>query len=176
MVVPPYYYGQNPAMVIAHYRALAAGRRTAHHPLQHPRLHQSDVGTGCGRRAEGRTGHRRNQGQRRELRALPEPGGGREVGGFRRGDRQRYAALRRACSWVGMARLGPGPTSRRSGSWACGTRCRMVVWTTRATYQRKIRSLSEVYRCGGFHPGLKGALAALGVCQPIVTSPMTALG
>ena len=42
-------------------------------------------------------------------------------------------------------------------------------------YQRKIRSLTAIYRVGGFHPGLKAALAALGICQPTVTSPMAAL-
>jgi dihydrodipicolinate synthase/N-acetylneuraminate lyase len=32
-----------------------------------------------------------------------------------------------------------------------------------------------LYRYGGFHPGLKAALSCLGICQPVVTSPMCAL-
>jgi dihydrodipicolinate synthase/N-acetylneuraminate lyase len=35
--------------------------------------------------------------------------------------------------------------------------------------------LGRIYRPGGFHQGLKGALACLGVCRPAVSAPMVAL-
>jgi 4-hydroxy-tetrahydrodipicolinate synthase len=41
--------------------------------------------------------------------------------------------------------------------------------------QGRIAALGRIYRPGGFHQGLKGALACLGVCGPAVTAPMVAL-
>jgi 4-hydroxy-tetrahydrodipicolinate synthase len=41
--------------------------------------------------------------------------------------------------------------------------------------QARIVALGQVYRPGGFHQGLKGALSCLGVCAPAVTVPMVAL-
>jgi 4-hydroxy-tetrahydrodipicolinate synthase len=41
--------------------------------------------------------------------------------------------------------------------------------------QLKIVALGQIYRPGGFHQGLKGALACLGVCAPTVTAPMLPL-
>lgn len=41
--------------------------------------------------------------------------------------------------------------------------------------QRKVKALGAIYRCGGFHAGLKAALALQGICQPVVTAPMRAL-
>ena len=41
--------------------------------------------------------------------------------------------------------------------------------------QRKIVALGQIYRPGGFHQGLKGALACLDICAPAVTAPMVAL-
>jgi 4-hydroxy-tetrahydrodipicolinate synthase len=41
--------------------------------------------------------------------------------------------------------------------------------------QQRIVALGGIYRPGGFHQGLKAALACLGVCGPTVTAPMVAL-
>lgn len=41
--------------------------------------------------------------------------------------------------------------------------------------QRQIMALSVIYRYGGFHAGLKAALAALGICRPTVAAPMQPL-
>ena len=41
--------------------------------------------------------------------------------------------------------------------------------------QKKIVALGQIYRPGGFHPGLKGALACLGICSTNVSAPMVAL-
>jgi len=41
--------------------------------------------------------------------------------------------------------------------------------------QDKIAALGRIYRPGGFHQGLKGALACLGICGLAVSAPMAAL-
>lgn len=174
MVVPPYYYGQNPAMVLAHYRTLAAEaglpiilynipgctKVTLELDVVDELKGEADI-VGI-KDSGGNFGHYQNLVERAKSAAFGVVTGS---------DTLLFAGLLVG----GDGSIGPG--ANIAPQWFAG------LWDAvhdsrlddAREFQRKIKSLSEVYRYGGFHSGLKGALAALGICQPIVTSPMSAL-
>lgn len=174
MVVPPYYYGQNPAMVLAHYRALAVetglpiilynipGCTKVTLELDVVDALKAEPGIAGIKDSSGNFGHYQN---------LVEHAKSAAFGVVTGSDTLLFASLLVG----GDGSIGPG--ANIAPGWFVGlwNAVREGRLDDARDFQRKIKSLSEVYRYSGFHPGLKGALAALGVCQPVVTSPMAAL-
>jgi 4-hydroxy-tetrahydrodipicolinate synthase len=70
-----------------------------------------------------------------------------------------------------------GPTANVAPAWFVGLwdAVRAGRLDEARALQARIAALGRIYRPGGFHQGLKGALACLGVCGPAVTAPMRAL-
>ena len=173
MVVPPYYYGQPPDAVLRHYRALIelAGLPIVLYNIPgctKVMLEQQGVAELAQDPAViGLKDSSGNFGFFSSVLAYRSESFGVVTGS----DRLLFASL-----MVG-GDGSIGPTTNIAPHWF------VQLWdSVRAgrldearDVQQKIAALGQVYRPGGFHQGLKGALACLGVCSPIVSAPMVAL-
>ena len=173
MVVPPYYYGQKPDAVLRHYRALTeqAGLPLVLYNIPGCTKVMLDL-EGVSELAQdpaviGLKDSSGNFGFFSSAVAYRSEGFGVVTGS----DRLLFASL-----MVG-GDGSIGPTTNIAPAWF------VQLWDAaragrldeaRET-QHKIAALGQVYRPGGFHQGLKGALACLGVCAPTVSAPMVAL-
>lgn len=169
MVVPPYYNPLNTAGVIDHYRALAAagdlpvvlynipGCTKVTIDLEVASELASDPGIIGIKDSGGNFGH---------FQALVQrlPAGFSVVTGS---DNLLFASL----AVGGSGSIGPGANVAPQwfvALWDAAKAGRMdEAWEI----ERRILAMSGIYRHGGFHPGLKGALSCLGICQPIVAAP-----
>jgi 4-hydroxy-tetrahydrodipicolinate synthase len=173
MVVPPYYYGQRPDDVLRHYRALIeqAGLPIVLYNIPGCTKVMLDL-DGVAELAQdpaviGLKDSSGNFSFFTSAVAHRSEGFGVVTGS----DRLLFASL-----MVG-GDGSIGPTANLAPAWF------VQLWDAvhagrldeaRET-QKKIAALGQVYRPGGFHQGLKGALACLGVCEATVSAPMVAL-
>lgn len=173
MIVPPYYYGQTPKAVQRHYRTLAeeGGLPVVLYNIPgctKVMLEVEDVAELA--RSQAVIGLKDSSGNFGFFsRAVAHRSEG--FGVVTGSDRLLFASL-----MVG-GDGSIGPTANIAPAWF------VQLWdAARAgrldearVIQAKIAALGQVYRPGGFHQGLKAALACLGVCTPAVSAPMVAL-
>jgi 4-hydroxy-tetrahydrodipicolinate synthase len=174
MVVPPYYHPLNQAAVLKHYRSLAAESKLPIILYNIP---------GCTKVAldlevvdelseeEGIIGIKDSSGSFGYFQTLVERVKSDIFCVITGSDHLLFASM----IVGGDGSIGPGANIAPQwfvGLWEAVRDARLdEAWAL----ERRIMSLSGVYRYGGFHAGLKAALAVLGICQPVVTSPLCAL-
>lgn len=174
MVVPPYYYGQNPAQIITHYRALVAEAQLPVVLYNIPGCTKVTLGldvVDALKDEPGIVGIKDSGGNFGHYQNLVESAKSDTFGVVTGSDTLLFPSLLVG----GDGSIGPGANIAPQwfvGLWDAVQNGRL---DDAQAYQHKIRSLTAIYRVGGFHPGLKAALSALGVCRPTVTSPMAAL-
>ena len=174
MVVPPYYYGQPADAVIRHYRALADGAGLPLVLYNIPgctkvMIEADTVAELAGQ--EGFVGIKDSSGNFGYFQTV--------VAGFKSA---RFGVVTGSDRFLFPSLLvggdgSIGPTANVAPGWF------VQLWDAvqagrideARDVQLKIVALGQIYRPGGFHQGLKGALACLGVCGPTVTAPMLAL-
>lgn len=173
MVVPPYYNPLSDAGVVAHYRALAEAGDLPVVLYNIPGCTKVtiDLNVACELAAEpaiigikdsgGNFGHFQSLVQRL-------PAGFTVVTGS---DNLLFASL----AVGGSGSIGPGANVAPEWFVALWNAAKEGRTEEAWEIERRILAMSGIYRHGGFHPGLKGALACLGVCKPIVAAPQSAL-
>jgi 4-hydroxy-tetrahydrodipicolinate synthase len=70
-----------------------------------------------------------------------------------------------------------GPSANVAPEWFVGLWNAVKEGRTEEAWEieRRIFALTAIYRHGGFHPALKGALSCLGICKPVVAAPQSAV-
>jgi 4-hydroxy-tetrahydrodipicolinate synthase len=173
MVVPPYYLGQKPDAVLRHYRALveAGGLPVVLYNIPGCTKVMLEL-EGVAELAQdpaviGLKDSSGNFGFFSGVLAYRSEGFGVVTGS----DRLLFASL------VVGGDGSIGPTANVAPAWfvALWDAVRAGRLDEAREVQGKIAALGRIYRPGGFHQGLKGALACLGVCGPAVSAPMVAL-
>jgi 4-hydroxy-tetrahydrodipicolinate synthase len=174
MVVPPYYYGQRADAVIRHYRALADGGELPLVLYNIPgctkvMLEPDVVAELAGQ--ESFIGIKDSSGNFGYFQTVAAEYKSERFGVVTGSDRFLFPSL--LVGGDGSI----GPTANVAPSWF------VQLWDAvhagrieeAQAAQTKIVALGQMYRPGGFHQGLKGALSCLGICAPAVTAPMVAL-
>jgi 4-hydroxy-tetrahydrodipicolinate synthase len=174
MVVPPYYYGQPSKAVLRHYRALAGGTELPLVLYNIPGctkvvLEPDVVAELAGQ--DGFIGIKDSSGNFGYFQTVAAEYSSERFGVVTGSDRLLFPSL--LVGGDGSI----GPTANVAPGWF------VQLWDAAQAgrieeareAQAKIVALGQIYRPGGFHQGLKGALACLGVCAPAVTAPMEAL-
>jgi 4-hydroxy-tetrahydrodipicolinate synthase len=174
MVVPPYYFGQKPDAVLRHYLALADGAGLPIVLYNIPgctkvTLDLDVVAELAGH--EAMIGIKDSSGNFGYFQTVAAEISSERFGVVTGSDRFLFPSL-----LVG----GDGsicPTANIAPQWFVQLWDAVQAGDIDAAReaQRKIVALGQVYRPGGFHQGLKGALSCLGVCASTVTAPMLAL-
>jgi len=173
MVVPPYYHPLNNAGVLAHYRALieAGDLPVVLYNIPGCTKVTIDLGVACELASEPAIiGIKDSGGNFGYFQSLVQrlPAG---LGVVTGSDNLLFASL----AVGGSGSIGPG--ANVAPQWFVGLwdAAKAGRWQEAWEFERRILAMSDIYRHGGFHPGLKGALACLGICKPIVAAPQTAV-
>ncbi len=172
MVVPPYYNPLNNAGVVAHYRALvqAGDLPVVLYNIPGCTKVTIDLDVACELAVEpGIIGIKDSGGNFGYFQSLVQrlPAGFTVVTGS---DNLLFASL----AVGGSGSIGPGANVAPQWFVALWNAAREGRTEEAWEIERRILTMSGIYRHGGFHPGLKGALACLGVCKPIVAAPQSA--
>jgi 4-hydroxy-tetrahydrodipicolinate synthase len=174
MVVPPYYYGQRADAVVRHYRALADGTGLPIVLYNIPGctkvMLEPDAVAELAVQ-DGFIGIKDSSGNFGYFQSVVAEYKSERFGVVTGSDRFLFPSL-----LVG----GDGsicPTANVAPRWFVqlwdAVRAGRIDEAREA--QLKIVHLGQIYRPGGFHQGLKGALNCLGICAQTVTAPMVAL-
>ncbi len=174
MVVPPYYFGHKPDAVVRHYRALADGAGLPLVLYNIPGCTKVtldlDVVAGLAGQ-EAFIGIKDSSGNFGYFQTVAAEYRSERFGVVTGSDRFLFPSL--LVGGDGSI----GPTANIAPQWFVQLWDAVQAGDIDAAReaQNRIVALGLIYRPGGFHQGLKGALACLGVCAPTVTAPMLAL-
>ncbi len=171
MVVPPYYNPLNNTGVVAHYRALieAGDLPVVLYNIPGCTKVTIDPDVVCELAGEaGVIGIKDSGGNFSYFQSLVQrlPTGFSVVTGS---DNLLFASL----AVGGSGSISPGANVAPQWFVALWDAAREGRWQEARELERRIITLSSIFRHGGFHPGLKGALACLAVCSPVVTAPQS---
>lgn len=171
MVVPPYYNLLSNAGVVAHYRALAEAGDLPVVLYNIPGCTKVTIDLEVASElaaAPAIIGVKDSGGNFGHFQALVQqlPAGFTVVTGS---DNLLFASL----AVGGSGSIGPG--ANVAPQWFVGLWNAAKAGRTEEAWEieRRILAMSAIYRHGGFHPALKGALSCLGVCKPIVAAPQS---
>jgi 4-hydroxy-tetrahydrodipicolinate synthase len=174
MVVPPYYYGQPSGAVLRHYRALADAGDLPLVLYNIPGCTKVTIEPDVVAELSGQDrfiGIKDSSGNFGYFQTVAAECRSERFGVVTGSDRFLFPSL--LVGGDGSI----GPTANIAPQWF------VQLWDAvqegriddAREAQEKIVNLGQIYRPGGFHQGLKGALACLGVCGRAVTAPMEAL-
>lgn len=174
LVVPPYYYRVNATAVVDHYRALAAeaGLPILLYNIPVFTKVTLDLDAVCELAEEpGIVGIKDSGGSFGYFQSLVQRVRCEEFTVLTGSDRLLFVSL--AVGGDGNI----GPSANVVPSWFVGLwdAVKESRWHDAWSLQQRIMAFGSVVGHGGFPAGLKGALAALGICQNTVTSPLASL-
>jgi 4-hydroxy-tetrahydrodipicolinate synthase len=174
LVVPPYYYRVNPSAVLDHYRAIASesGLPILLYNIPFFTKVTLDQDTVCQLAQEpGIVGIKDSGGNFGYFQSLVESFRSTGFSVVTGSDRLLFASL----AVGGDGNIGPCANVTPSWFVALWDAAKESRWDDAWRVQQRIMAFGGVVGLGGFPAGLKGALAALGICRNTVSSPMTSL-